>query len=304
MLIFLRKTAKSSYWFATKLRKRRARLQPRLSVVYANGIMKTRDLKEKGNTRALYAGFVMQIVLDMDDNGGRDKIRSNTSCRQPASGRCAYSRPVHSSALHQVAPVTQYPNDVYVTCGDLLLIRCTRSRLEPCLCVQLDISRMSLQIFVTSIFVFTLILVTSKVVSRKISFSDSRMIVDHIFIGITNLNKRLQFFTTFENNWDLPFFEIGQSNFFRLLNFFGWLLISKEKCSHYVILENRRGDTFRRLSQMLISPIHNNFLSNNYSQVYLKLNLDVLKVISLTKIAWKEANNAFKANICTILPAS
>lgn len=59
----------------------------------------------------------MQIAFNVDDNGGRDKIRSNTSCRQPASGELdgvhiQFSRPVHSSALHQVAPVTQYPNDV------------------------------------------------------------------------------------------------------------------------------------------------------------------------------------------------
>lgn len=59
----------------------------------------------------------MQIAFNMDDNGGRDKIRNNTSCRQPASGEpdgvhIQLSRSVHSSALHQVAPVTQYPNDV------------------------------------------------------------------------------------------------------------------------------------------------------------------------------------------------
>jgi len=44
------------------------------------------------------------------------------------------------------------------------------------------------------------ILVVSKAVPRKLSFSDLRMIVDHLFIGVTNLNKRLKFFTTFENN--------------------------------------------------------------------------------------------------------
>jgi len=61
----------------------------------------------------------MQITFNMDDNEGRgrNKIRSNTSCRQSASGRCAYSaswRQVHLNALHQVALVTQYPTDV---CG-------------------------------------------------------------------------------------------------------------------------------------------------------------------------------------------
>lgn len=35
--------------------------------------------------------FEMQIAFNMDDNGerGRDKIRSNTSCRQSASGKPA-----------------------------------------------------------------------------------------------------------------------------------------------------------------------------------------------------------------------
>ena len=55
--------------------------------------------------------FEMQIGFNMDDSG-LDKIRSNTSCRQPASGELAYSaslRQVHSSALHQAptASVTQ-----------------------------------------------------------------------------------------------------------------------------------------------------------------------------------------------------
>lgn len=53
----------------------------------------------------------MQIGFNMDDSG-LDKIRSNTSCRQPASGELAYSaslRQVHSSALHQApaVPLTQ-----------------------------------------------------------------------------------------------------------------------------------------------------------------------------------------------------
>lgn len=55
--------------------------------------------------------FEMQIGFNMDDSG-LDKIRSNTSCRQPASGELAYSaslRQVHSSALHQApaVPLTQ-----------------------------------------------------------------------------------------------------------------------------------------------------------------------------------------------------
>lgn len=65
----------------------------------------------KGGGECAKEKFEMQIGFNMDDSG-LDKIRSNTSCRQPASGELAYSaslRQVHSSALHQApaVPLTQ-----------------------------------------------------------------------------------------------------------------------------------------------------------------------------------------------------
>lgn len=62
----------------------------------------------------------MQIGFNMDDSG-LDKIRSNTSCRQPASGELAYSaslRQVHSSALHQAPtnPIASAADDVTHAC--------------------------------------------------------------------------------------------------------------------------------------------------------------------------------------------
>lgn len=70
-----------------------------------------RKFKMRGGGECAKEKFEMQIGFNMDDSG-LDKIRSNTSCRQPASGELAYSaslRQVHSSALHQAlaVPLTQ-----------------------------------------------------------------------------------------------------------------------------------------------------------------------------------------------------
>jgi len=143
--------------------------------------------------------------------GIRSAVIHRADSRHPDSVHIQLSRPVHSSALHQVAPVTQYPNDVclrHVATYCWLDARGRVSNFANVCPTRYNSILMSLQIFVTSI------LVVSKAVPRKLSFSDLRMIVDHLFIGVTNLNKRLKFFTTFENNWALPFFKIRQSNFF------------------------------------------------------------------------------------------
>lgn len=82
-----------------------------VAFVYAIARGKSRGKKKGGSNGGgvpWAAEFEMQIGFNMDDRG-LDKIRSNTSCRQAASGELAYSaslRQAQPSALHQ-ALVTQ-----------------------------------------------------------------------------------------------------------------------------------------------------------------------------------------------------
>lgn len=138
----------------------------------------------------------MQIAFNMDDNGGRDKIRNNTSCRQPASGEpdgSAYSALAFStlkctSSSRTGNPVSQRRlSTSRVATYRWLDARGRVSRFTNVFnLVYLNFNVVARQIFSSQIFSSHL-----KNYQKNIAF---RTMIDYPLSIVTNLVKRFQFF--------------------------------------------------------------------------------------------------------------